>query len=142
MHINKEGRNLIKSFESLVLKAYKDTGGVPTIGWGHTNTVEMGQSISVQKAEELLDADIAEAEQIVNRHVRVPLTENQYSALVSFAFNIGDGQFMSSSLLRFLNAGKYTDAANQFLRWTYDNGKKLNGLARRREAERALFLKE
>jgi lysozyme len=96
--------------------------------------------ITAQQAETFLKQDLQEAESAVNQLVKVALNENQFSALVSFVFNLGGGALGESTLLRQLNAGHYLEAANQFLRWTYAGGQQLPGLVRRREAERQLFL--
>jgi len=141
MKINKAGLDILKTFEGCKLDAYLDTGRVPTIGFGHTKGVRLGQVITMDQALAFLAEDIHWAEDAVSKLVRVPITENQFSALVVFVFNIGLGQFASSTLLRFLNAKEYSAAADQFLRWDKDNGKVLNGLVKRRKAERALFLK-
>jgi lysozyme len=87
---------------------------------------------------EWLDEDLKEAEDAVNRLVKVPLTQGQFDALASFVFNLGEGQFSKSTLLKLLNAGSYDGARDQFKRWVYDNGKVQPGLVKRRmgEAER------
>jgi GH24 family phage-related lysozyme (muramidase) len=96
--------------------------------------------ITREQAEQLLRADLQEAEDAVSNLVTVPLNENQFSALVSFVFNLGAGELEDSTLLELLNQGKYSEAADQFLRFNTDNGEPLEGLTRRREAERQLFL--
>lgn len=143
LKINDAGLEIIKFYESLRLRPYRDTGGVWTIGWGHTKTAEqyLGKSITREKADELLRQDVLVAEQDVLKHTYVPLTENQFSALVSFVFNLGGPAYAKSTLRKLLNAGQYKDAAGQFQRWVYDNGVKLNGLVKRRETEKQLFLK-
>jgi lysozyme len=100
----------------------------------------MGQKISAPEAEELLRKDLVRFEKAVGAGVRVPFSQNQYDALVSLAFNIGVGAFSRSTLLRLLNAGKHTEAADQFLRWNKAGGKELKGLTTRRKDERALYL--
>lgn len=140
--INQEGLNLIKEFEGLSLTSYKDPVGIWTIGYGHIKTAKPGMVITEKQAEDLLRADLKEAEQAVNKFVQVPLNSNQFSALVSFVFNLGAGNFKSSTLLRELNKGNYIGASVQFERWVYAGGKILNGLIRRRKAESKLFLKE
>lgn len=142
MKISKNGINLIKEFESLKLKAYPDpgTGGKPwTIGYGHTKGVKLGDVISKQQAEQYLRDDLNEFESGVSRLVTVQINQNQFDALVSFAFNVGLGALEKSTLLRLLNAGDYAGAAEQFPRWNKAAGKVLNGLIRRRAAEQALF---
>ena len=136
---------IIKQFEGLRLKAYRDSAGTWTIGYGHTGPgVLEGVFITEEQAEEFLERDIAWATDTVRRAVRVTLTEEQRAALVSLTFNIGSGGFLSSTVLRRVNASDYEGAANAFLRWnkiTVD-GKKvvLAGLKNRREQERAVFL--
>ena len=138
--INEIGLNLIKDFEGLRLNAYQDAVGVWTIGYGHTSTAYPGQRITTTQATALLRQDVANFENAVTRAVRVPITENQFAALVSFAYNVGSGALNSSTLLRKLNAGDTFGAANEFLRWNRAGGRVLAGLTRRREAERSLFL--
>ena len=131
---------LIKSFEGLELEAYLCPADIWTIGYGHTGNVKEGDSITKSEAESLLDKDLQTFRNGVKRLVKVPLNENQFGALVSFAYNLGLGSLQSSTLLKMLNAGDYTGAADQFLRWNKSGGKVLTGLVRRREAERAVFL--
>lgn len=138
--ISQAGLNLIRDFEGRRLNAYQDAVGVWTIGYGHTRTAYPGQRITEAGAVALLREDIATFERAVSQAVQVPLTDNQYAALVSFAFNVGSGALNSSTLLRRLNAGDYYGAANELLRWNRAGGRELYGLTRRREAERSLFL--
>ena len=139
MQISKAGLDLIKQFEGLHLKAYRCPAGVPTIGYGHTAGVAMGQTITQQQADDYLRRDVRQFERAVSRLVSVPLTQGQFDALVSFAFNLGEGALAQSTLLRLLNAGDYAGAAAQFDRWNKAGGRVLPGLVRRRAAERALF---
>jgi lysozyme len=133
--------SLIKKHEGLRLEAYLPTpNDVWTIGYGHTHTTKQGQKITEAQAEALLRKDIKWAEEAVNKSVVVPLTQNQFDALVSFVFNVGAGAFGSSTLLRLLNSKDYEGAANQFLRWNKQKGVALKGLTKRREEERKLFL--
>lgn len=142
MHINQKGLDLIKRFEGCQLEAYLCPAGVPTIGYGHTATAQLGQVIGEAEAEALLREDVKDAEAAVDRLVSVPLTEDQFSALVSFVFNVGATAFEESTLLSMVNAGAKT-APNQFLRWNKGaNREELQGLTRRRYAERALFIGE
>lgn len=138
-HINPAGLALIKEYEGYEGQAYLDTGGVPTIGYGHTRGVKMGASCTPEQAEAWLREDLASAEADVSKLVKVPLTDNQFSALVSFTFNLGGAQLGKSTLLKLLNAGNYAGAGSQFQFWVFDNGKKLPGLIRRRAAEAALW---
>ncbi len=144
MTINQDGLNLIKSFEGLYLDAYIDPVGIPTIGYGHIKDVEVGMTITEAQAEEFLRQDLADAEVAVSSDiVQVSLNENQFSALVSFTFNVGSQAFADSTLLRHLNQGEFQGAADQFTVWNKgDGGQELPGLTRRRNAERALFLGE
>lgn len=139
MHTSQKGLDLIKSFEGLRLSAYKDVVGVVTIGYGTTSGVKMGDTITKERAEQLLREDVERFEQQVLRLVRVPLSQGQHDALVSFVYNLGAGNLSNSTLLRLLNAGDYAGAAAQFDRWNKAGGKVLAGLVRRRAAERALF---
>lgn len=141
MEISDNGVNLIKSFESCKLTTYFDTGGVRTIGYGHTGKdVYDNQTILQEEADTFLKTDLIEAMESINKYVQVPLQQCQYDALCSFVFNVGTDHFKTSTLLRKINANKMNEAADQFLRWIYDNGKIQAGLLRRRKAERALFL--
>lgn len=150
-HINNDGLDLVKEFEGLhkkrsdgKIQAYIDPVGVPTIGWGHTKGVMMGQVITVAEAEQLLKEDMEESESFVTKLVTVTINDNEFSALVSFVFNTGVTAFRNSTLLKLLNQGNKEGAADQFLRWNKGtvNGKLvvLEGLSRRRKAERKLFL--
>lgn len=139
MRISERGLSLIKSFEGLRLVAYRDGGGVPTIGYGHTAGVRMGQTITDAQAETFLRADVAATVCAVSGMVKAPVSQDQFDALVSFAFNLGANALMRSTLLRKLNAGDYDGAADEFLRWDHDNGQQVAGLTLRRTAERQLF---
>lgn len=133
--------DIIKKHEGLRLEAYLPTpNDVWTIGYGHTHTTKQGMKITEAQAEALLRKDIAWVEEAVNKFVVVPLTQNQFDALASFVFNVGEGAFSKSTLLRLLNSGDYEGAANQFLRWNKQKGRILKGLTKRREEERKLFL--
>lgn len=140
MKLSEHGLNLIKHMEGLRLQAYQCSAGVWTVGYGHTADVRSGDVIDEAQAVLFLLEDIAESENAVTCLVKVPLKQNQFDALVSFVFNLGIGNFAASTLLRKLNAGDYTGAADEFLRWVHAGGNFLPGLARRREAERSLFL--
>ncbi len=137
---SKQGLALTEQFEGLRLKAYQDANGVWTIGYGHTGPdVHAGLSITQEQAEALLLQDVASAVAAVNRLVTVPLTQNQFDALVDFVFNVGAENFARSTLLRELNAGNTAGAAAQFLLWKWAGGVVSPGLLRRRQAEAALF---
>lgn len=140
MQTSQTGINLIKNFEGLRLKAYKDPVGVITIGYGHTFGVKLGQTITKEQAEFYLKSDLRKFEKGVDSLVSVNLNQSQFDALVSFSFNCGLGALQKSTLLKLLNKGDYQGAADQFLRWDKAGGRSLPGLTRRRKAERALFL--
>ena len=137
--INDAGYNLIKSSEGCKLEAYLDGGGVPTIGYGHTQGVHIGMKITQDEADAMLDKDIYKFSFAVQSLVDVELTNNQFSALVCLTYNIGIEAFIKSTLLKLLNAGDYNGAEKQFLRWDKDNGKQVAGLHARREREAKLF---
>ena len=138
--INADGLRLLKSFEGLRLRAYQDSVGVWTIGYGTTSGVRPGQVITEAQAEAFLKRDLDRFEAAVEDLVTVPLNDDQFSALVSFVYNVGEGALASSTLLRLLNRRDYQGAADQLLRWNKAGGAELAGLTRRRRAERALFL--
>lgn len=140
MRISDKGIELIKRFEGLRLEAYLDSVDVPTIGYGHTRGIKLGQTITQEQADAFLEEDIHEFELAIQRLVHVNLTQNQFDALVSFTFNLGIGSLKQSTLLKKLNAGDITGAANEFNRWVYAGGKKLTGLVKRRSAERLMFI--
>ena len=138
--INDAGLELIKSFEALRLEAYLPTpDDVPTIGYGHTKGVQMGDTCTEEEAEAFLRADLAWAEAAVESATQVDLTDNEFAALVSITFNIGQTNFDRSTLLRELNQRDFVDASAQFLVWDRQRGVELPGLERRRKAEEALF---
>ncbi len=145
MQTSEKGIALIKEFEGCKLTAYQDSVGVWTIGYGWTQPVDgkpirAGMTIKQETAERLLKTGLVSYESDVSRLVKVGLTQGQFDALVSFTYNLGGRALSTSTLLRKLNAGDYAGAADEFLRWNKAGGKVLNGLTRRREAERALFL--
>ena len=141
MKANSAGLALIKHYEGLRLIAYADVVGVLTIGYGHTGAdVTPGLVITQTQADQLLADDLARFESGVSGLALVPLNANQFSALVSFSYNLGLGNLRQSTLLRELNGGDYTAAANQFPRWDRAGGRELPGLLKRRQAEQALFL--
>jgi lysozyme len=142
--INQEGLELIKSFEGLELKAYKDIVGVWTIGYGHTGSdVHEGLIITKEQAEELLKSDLSRFEKGVETACSgLVLTDNQFAALVSFSYNLGLGNFNSSTLLKKLKSKDMIGASNEFQKWNKAGGKVVAGLTRRRLAEQDLFLKK
>lgn len=140
MIINDAGLNIVKEYEKCRLEAFLPTpNDVPTLGWGHTQGVKLGDSCTQEKADDWLRSDIHRAETCVEQSVLVPLTENEFSALVSLVYNIGVGAFRDSTLLRRLNDERMDDAAEQFLVWNKQKGRVLNGLVRRRQEEKDLF---
>ena len=134
------GIELIQKWEGCRLTAYLCPAGVCTIGYGHTKTAKFGQVISQETANQLLKKDLLQFENAVNSLVHVPLTQNQFDALVSFVFNVGINAFKTSTLKKVLNQGNYQEAGAQFTKWIYGGGKKLPGLVNRRREERKLFL--
>ena len=142
------GLYLIKYFQGLKLKSYKCPAGVWTIGYGHTKNVLPGMIINQQKANQLLLEDLMTSINGVDKCIgKIKLTDNQYSALVSFAFNAGIGSLQISTLLKLIKANKIKQAANQFKKWNkikkYKNGKPyyqpLKGLTLRRFAQQLIF---
>lgn len=134
---------MIKEHEGCRLQAYPDpaTGGEPwTIGWGHTGGVKKGDTITQTRAEDLLRDDLNKFEIGVEHLLFHEATDNQFSALVSFAFNVGLNNLRNSTLLRKLNLGDVKGAADEFIRWNKAGGKIMSGLTKRRLAERDLFL--
>jgi len=145
MAINTASLKLIKDFEGCKLLAYVCPAGVPTIGYGHTRTVsraDVGKKrITQSEADRLLTSyDLPTYEAAVKRLVKVPLTENQYGALVSFTYNLGETNLSKSTLLKRINAkAPISEIERSWLQWNKAGGKVLNGLTRRRQAEVALF---
>lgn len=150
MRTSENGIELVKAFEGLHkvksdgnVRSYRCPAGRWTIGYGHTHGVRSGETITPEEAEDLLRKDLKDCEATVERMVKVDLTQNQFDALVSFVFNLGQGSFGSSTLLRKLNRGDYEGAAEEFTRWNkarVDGELKAQpGLTRRRTAEAALF---
>jgi lysozyme len=149
MRTSDEGIALIKREEGMRLDAYRDTGGVWTIGYGHTGAAGeprpiQGMKISRSEAEAILRRDVAAVERDVTRFVKVPLTQGQFDALVSFTFNLGAGKLAQSTLLRRINAKRYGDAPAEFMRYRFGRNRQgelveLQGLVRRRRAETAMW---
>ena len=139
MKISEKGLDLIKRFEGCETTAYRCPAGVLTIGYGSTGPhVKQGMTITEEEAEKLLRKDVARFEEGVS-HIVGTTTQNRFDALVSFAFNLGLGNLMSSTLLKRHKAGRFADAADQFHLWVKANGKVLKGLVARREAESQLY---
>lgn len=140
MKMSENGKSVLKHYESCRLKAYQDSVGVWTIGWGHTGSdVRPGLVWSQRQADTALDVDLARFETAVSRAVRVPLNQSQFDALVCFTYNLGIGALQSSTLLAKLNGGDYAAVGAQLRRWNKAGGQTLYGLVKRRAAEDALF---
>lgn len=157
MTTSQNGKDLLREWEGLRREVYLDSGGAPTIGIGHLLTKDERRSgkivignvegdyregLTEQQCLDLLAQDLQEAEQCVNRRVRVYLTQNQFDCLVAFAFNVGCQAFAGSTLLRVLNAGRYDEVPAQLKRWVFDNGSVVPGLVNRRKKEIDLWTKE
>lgn len=145
MHqISPEGIAFLKEKEGFRSDAYYDVAGVLTIGYGHSTRapsieqypVYEGQHITEEEGEEILRADLKPTEAAVTREI----TQKQYDALVSFTFNVGTGAFKSSDVLSYTNAGNYQAAADELLQYVYAGGRLIDGLRKRREEERAMYL--
>lgn len=145
MKTGKEGKNIIKMFEGFSAFAYVCPAGVMTIGFGTTringNPVSKSLRITVDEANVLLEQDLKSFEKSVNSLVKVALTQNQFDALVSFAYNLGAENLKKSTLLKKINVSEFFEAAEEFLKWNKAGGKVLPGLTRRRAAEKELFLR-
>ncbi len=137
--LNDAGLALLKQHEGLRLQAYLCPGGILTIGYGHTGDVRPLQRITREEAERLLARDVMRFETVVEQTVRVPLTDNQFAALVCFSFNVGTQAFLNSTLLNLLNRKWYAQVPAQMMRWTHANGSELPGLVARRRAEAELW---
>ena len=139
MRTSDEGVELIKHFEGCHLEAYLCPAGVPTIGYGHTRGVSMGDVIDQKAAEALLIEDLEEFEGYVDKLVEIGLKQNQFDALVSWTFNLGPANLKESTLLNRVNYGPLSDVPTQIKRWNRAGGKVLEGLVKRRAAEAALW---
>jgi len=144
--INVTGYDLIKQWEGLRTTAYKDSAGIWTIGYGHTASAgkphpKSGMKITKTQAEDILMRDLGQYEQTVCDVVKVPLSDSQFAALVSFCYNIGADKFRKSTLVKKLNRGDYNAVPTELMKWTRAGGKKLQGLVNRRAAEAGLWVK-
>jgi lysozyme len=136
--VSQRGAKLIMGFELLRLTPYICPAGYLTVGYGHlTNSRE---PITENKAELLLAGDLTRTTNAINKLIKVPLTQYQFDALVSFTFNTGNGALQRSTLRMKINRGEYHEAGDEFLKWIYGGGRKLKGLLRRRIIERKVFL--
>jgi lysozyme len=142
--VNRELLAFLKMCEGVRHRVYRDSAGLPTVGVGHlvlkTDNLKVGDVINDVQVNEFLARDVQIALAAVNDLVKVAHTPNQCIALTSFVFNLGEKRFKKSSLLRYLNAGRTQQAADEFLKWVSAGGKKQEGLVNRRAAEKALFL--
>jgi lysozyme len=140
-HINEAGLELVKGFEKLRCNVYLDAIKIPTIGYGHALiTKPYPEMITPEQAEEFLKKDIEKAEKAVLRLINIPLTDNQFSALISFTFNLGGGALQRSTLRMKVNRKEHSEVPAEFMRWIYADGKRLKGLVKRRKAEAALYI--
>lgn len=141
MQTSKTGIEMIEKFEGLRLSSYQDSVGIWTVGYGHTGAhVHKGMHISRKEAEYYMAIDLKHFEQCVEKMVHVPLTQNEFDALVSFSFNVGCEALRKSTLLKKLNDKDYEGASDEFGRWCHAGHKVLKGLVTRREEERQRFL--
>jgi lysozyme len=155
LHVDQRGKNLFVEWEGLERNEYLDSGGAPTIGIGHLlnrsermsgkiiikgKPVAYRDGLTTQQCWDLLEQDLGPAEKTINAAVKVALNQNQFDALVSFVFNVGDSAFQNSTLLKELNKGNYEKVPVQLRRWVLDNGKTVKGLISRREKEIGLWL--
>ena len=147
LKMNQAGYDLLKNSEGLKLEAYLCPAGKWTIGYGSTlyedgSKVKKGDTITKERADKLLNNLISMFEEDAKRLIKVELNDNQFSALVDFIYNLGIGNFRKSTLLKKINSGELEGASEEFERWIYSNGKKLEGLRKRRKSEKELFLAE
>lgn len=156
MEIGDQGKALFREWEGVVPHVYLDSGGAPTIGIGHLLTpserssgklwlrgrpLDYHDGMSAEDCEALLEQDLEPVQRCVNGAVKVPLTQNQFDALVSFAFNVGNDAFLNSTLLKRLNAGRLDEVPSELARWNRDNKRVVPGLVNRRNKEIALWLR-
>lgn len=139
MQISPAGIDLIKRFEGCRLSAYLDAIDVPTIGYGHTGGVKMGDVITQDQADAMLANDVQVRVNAVNAIVTKPVTQGQFDALVSFAYNCGVANLLHSTLMKMINRGEADSAGPQFLLWSRAGGKVLPGLVRRRQSEKDMY---
>jgi lysozyme len=141
MKFSAAGLELLKRSEGFRDRTYLDMAGYPTIGYGHRllHPESFPRGVSQEQAAEILISDVRDAEQAVQRLVKVPLTQGQFDALVDFCFNLGSGKLAESTLLKDLNAGQYDAASEQLLRWDHAGGQECAALKTRREAEFELW---
>lgn len=142
-NITENGLSLIKNYEKLALNTYICPAGYPTIGYGHVvkaaEAASFANGISEHQANALLAADVHVSERAVLRLIKVPLTDGQFDALVSFTFNLGAGALQRSTLRRKLNRGEYDEVPTELMKWVWAGGRKLKGLVNRRAAEAIMY---
>ncbi len=131
----------IGAFEGLRTDAYLDPVGIPTICYGHTRGVEIGDQVNAQECHDLLTVEVQEYLQAVDDFIFVPMPDTRRAALTSFAYNVGIANFKRSTLRKLMNEGKTRAACDELSRWVFARGIKFRGLVRRREAERQMCLK-
>ena len=140
MTISQKGIDLIKTFEGCKLFAYRDSVGIPTIGYGHIKDVKIGMSITQKQAEEFLKGDIKPVERLLNG-MGINYTQNQFDALTSWIFNLGEGNFKKSTMYKNIVARKSdVEITDQMVKWVNAGGRPLLGLKKRRVAEANMFL--
>jgi lysozyme len=140
MKLNQAGIDLVKKFEGCKLEVYKDLRGFATVGYGHRTFLDMRHCISQDEADQLLASDLQKTADALSEMITLDLNDNQFSACVCLAFNIGVNAFKDSTLLKLLNGGGVSPASEQFERWAHAGDIIIQGLLRRRLAEKALFL--
>jgi lysozyme len=133
------GLKITEGFEGISLSSYQDGGGVWTIGYGHTLGVKAGDTCTQEQAKAWLLQDVQNAANEVNTHVTTPINQEEFDALTDFVFNLGNGNFQNSSLLRDINSGNFANAAADFEKWNKVAGQVCAGIMRRRVAEAAEF---
>lgn len=141
MHLSAAGLELLKKCEGFRDHAYLDAAGYRTIGFGHRLTAGdcISEPVDLEQAGVILESDVLISEAAIDRLVKVPLTQGQFDALADFVFNLGAGRLASSTLLVYLNAGRYDAAAWQLLAWDHAGSRELASLKARREAEFELW---
>jgi lysozyme len=139
MMYSKTGVDLTKRFEGCQLKSYRDSVGVLTIAYGHTSGVTEGMICTQEQADVWLQQDTQWATDVVNHLVTFQLTQNEFDALCDFVYNVGSGNFASSTMLKLINAGNLEAAADEFCKWDHAGGIEVAGLLRRRQDEQREF---
>jgi lysozyme len=146
MQVSEGCLNLIRKSEGFKASPYRCPAGIPTIGYGSTRYANgtavklTDPPITQEQADDIMRATLKEYEAAVTRYVTVPISQNQFDALVDFAYNAGAQNLKNSTLLKLLNKGQFENAASEFEKWVYGGGKKLGGLVTRRGLERELFV--